>query len=383
MSDFAFASIITGLVLIASMFSVELGISAAIIEILLGVFAGNVLHMQPTVWLTFIASFAGILLTFLAGTEVNPDTLRDKFKESMLIGGLSFLIPGVLAFLLARYGLHWTIQASKITGIALSTTSLAVVYAVLVESGLTKTELGKIIMAACFVTDFGTAAALSLLFLQFNIYTLLFFAFSALLLIFGPRFIRLFFSRYGNRVIEPEIKLLFFLLFVASFLGEIGKSQAVLPAFVLGLLMSKYFAANPHLIRKLRTVGFAFITPFFFIKGGMSVHIKDVIAGWMVTVGLLIAKIAGKVIGVYPVTRMLMPKGGRVFLTLLMSTGLTFGTIASTFGLQQGYITKSQFSILITVVILSAVVPTVIAQRFWSPSSPEDKEEMLAGGEEG
>jgi Kef-type K+ transport system membrane component KefB len=383
MSEFAIASIITGLVLIASMFSVEFGISAAIIEILLGVFAGNVLHMHPTVWLTFIASFAGILLTFLAGTEVSPDTLREKFKESVLIGGLSFLVPGVLAFLLARYGLHWTMNASKITGVALSTTSLAVVYAVLVESSLNKTELGKIIMAACFVTDFGTAAALSLLFLQFNFYTLVFFAFSALLLIFGPRLIRLFFNRYGNKVIEPEIKLLFFLLFVASFLGEIGDSQAVLPAFVLGLLMSKYFAKNPHLIRKLRTVGFAFITPFFFIKGGMSVNLGDVINNWMITVGLLGAKIIAKIVGVYPTTRALLPKGGRTFLTLLMSTGLTFGTIASTFGLEKGYITKTQFSILISVVILSAVVPTIIAQRFWSPTTPDNKEELLAGGEEG
>src|SRR5471030_3319644 len=180
MSDFAVASIVVGLVLVASMISVELGISAAIIEILLGVFAGNVLHMHPTTWLVFIASFAGILLTFLAGTEVNTDTLKSKLKESILIGGLSFLIPGVLAFLFARYGLHWTMNAAKIGGIAMSTTSLAVVYAVLVESGLTKTELGKIIMAATFVTDFGTAMALSLLFLQFNFYTIVFFVFSAL-----------------------------------------------------------------------------------------------------------------------------------------------------------------------------------------------------------
>ena len=383
MSDFAIASIVVGLVLIASMISVELGISAAIIEILLGVFAGNVLHMHPTTWLAFIASFAGILLTFLAGTEVNTDTLKSKFKESVLIGGLSFLIPGLLAFCFARCGLHWTLNASKIGGIAMSTTSLAVVYAVLVESGLTSTALGKIIMAATFVTDFGTAMALSLLFLQVNFYTLVFFVFSALLLVFGPRLIQFFVIRYGDRVIEPEIKLLFFLFFVASFLGEIGKSQAVLPVFVLGLLLSKFFAAKPALIKKLRTVGFAFITPFFFIKGGMSVDIKAVLDSWVIVGGLLGVKLAGKFVGVYSVTRMLLPQGGRVFFTLLMSTGLTFGTIASTFGLSMGYITKDQFSILITVVILSAVVPTIIAQRFWAPALPDVKDEVLAGGAEG
>jgi len=383
MSDLLIASILMGFILLAGTISIEFGIAAAIIEILCGVFAGNVLHIQPTVWLTFIASFAGILLTFLAGTEVNIKVMKEKFKESITIGGLSFLVPFLLSFCYAYFIAHWSLNASKIVGIALSTTSLAVVYAVLVETGLTKTELGKIIMAATFVTDFGTALALSLLFLQFNLYTFIFLGFSVVLLVFGPRLIKYFFKKYEKRVVEPEIKLMFFIFFVAMFLGELGKSHAVLPIFILGLLMSKFFEENPLFIKKLRTIGFALITPFFFIKGGMSVGIREVLTNWQVLIAFLIVKIGAKIIGVYPVSRKLLPSGGRVFLTLLMSTGLTFGTIASIFGFSNGYLNKTQFSVLIATVILSAVIPTIIAQRFFSPVAEEEKELLLAEGEEG
>ena len=192
-----------------------------------------------------------------------------------------------------------------------------------------------------------------------------------------------FFKRYENRVIEPEIKLLLCIFFMAMFLGEIGKSHAVLPIFIFGLLLSGFFEKNPHLIKKLRTVGFAFITPFFFIKGGMIVGVQEVAANWYLLLALLGVKIGAKIIGVYPVTRAMLPKGGRIFLTLLMSTGLTFGTISTMFGYQAGYINKAQFSVLIATVILSAVVPTIIAQRYFMPAPEDMKDEILAEGEEG
>lgn len=385
MSDLLIASILSALVLVAATISVELGISAAIIEIIFGVFAGNAIGIPATPWLIFIASFGGILLTFLAGTEVNLKVMREKFKTSMWIGGISFLAPFLLTFAYTYFVAGWTLNASKIAGIALSTTSLAVVYAVLVETGLTKTELGKIIMASTFVTDFGTAFALSILFLQFNFYTLLFLGFSIILLIFGPKFISYFFKRYRDKIIEPEIKLMFFVFFFSMFLGDIGKSHAVLPIFILGLLMSRFFEDNHALLAKLRTVGFALITPFFFIRGGMNVGIHEVISAFGLLMALLAVKLAAKLVSVYPITAKLLQANGKrdkIFFTLLMSTGLTFGTISSVFGYQAGYINKTQFSVLISVVILSAVVPTIIAQRFFAPLPETEKEEILAREEE-
>lgn len=384
MSDLAIATILAIMILVASAISIEIGIASAIIEIIFGVIAGNMFHIQPTNWLIFIATFGSIVLTFLAGTEVNLKETKGKLWQSVLVGAISFIVPFVAVFFFTLYGLHWSMSASKIAGIALSTTSLAVVYAILVETGLERTQLGKVIMATTFVTDFLTALALSVLFVQFNTYTIIFAVISFVVLLFGPRFVKFFFDRYKNKVIEPEIKLIFCIFFLLMFFAQLGKTEAILPVFVLGLLMAPFAETHRRFSHKMRTVAYAFITPFFFIKGGMNVDIGKVISSWPTVLGLLALKIGSKIIGIYPVARMSVPrKRSRMFFTLLMSTGLTFGTISSTFGLANGYINEAQFSILIAIVILSAIVPTFLAQRFFRPVSNDMRNTLQSVGEEG
>jgi len=365
------ATLAGGLVLAASIFSVEFGVSVAITEILLGVVGGNFLGLHAVPWMDLLASFASIVLTFLAGAEVDPGLLREKFKESLLIGGLSFLLPFLAAIPFAYFILGWSLRAAEITGVALSTTSLAVVYAVLVETGLTQTRLGKLIMAATFVTDFCTALALALLFITPGLGLLLFIAISVVLLVGVPRLGPWFFKRYGDRVIEPEIKLIFVVLFILMLFGEIGASHAVLPAFIFGLAMSRVLAANRTQLRRLRVVAFALLTPFFFLKSGFNVSLPAVLANWPGVLALLIVKLITKSLGVFPTARRYLPQNAG-YTTLLMSTGLTFGTISALYGLNAGILTQPQFSVLVTVVILSAVVPTVIAQRFFQPARPPE-----------
>jgi Kef-type K+ transport system membrane component KefB len=264
------------------------------------------------------------------------------------------------------YLLDWSWPAAKIAGIALSTTSLAVVYAVLVETGLTNTELGKIIMAATFFTDLGTALALSLLFLEFNWFTLVFFGVSVLLIIIIPRVYPWICKRYGERVIEPEIKFLFLILIIFMFFAKIGTSHAILPAFVLGLAMSDSFMDTRKLQRRLRVVAFAIITPFFFFNGGMNISLKMLILNFGLLVQMLLVKQITKIFGVYPLARKYLPQGA-MYTTLLMSTGLTMGTISSVFGLTAGHISQAQFSVLVATVVLSAIIPTFVAQKWFEP----------------
>lgn len=357
------------LVLLASLISIRLALSVAIVEIALGVFAGNALHMESTAWIDYLAGFGGILLTFLAGAEVDTTLLRVKLKESVLIGVLSFLVPFVATFAYTYFVAGWSLQAAEIAGAALSTTSLAVVYAVLVETGLTSTETGKIIMAACFITDLGTVVALSVLFAEVNWWTLGFVLVSLAILLLAPRTFRWFARRYGGRVIEPDIKLIFAALFGIMLLGQLGNSHAVLPVFILGAVLSKSFAQQRDLQRKLRVIAFGIVTPFFFLKGGMNVSL-GALSTSIGLVGILFGlKIAGKFAGVYPLARRFVPKEA-MYATLLMSTGLTFGTISALYGLQAGHIDKTQFTVLVTVVIATAVIPTMIAQRFFQPPLP-------------
>jgi len=366
MNELLIATVIGFSVLLGSMLSVELGLSVAIIEIAAGVVAGNAFGLTSTPWIDFLASFAGIVLTFLAGAEVDPSLLRRKAKESFLIGGLSFLLPFIGAGLFAYVVAGWDVRQSEIAGIALSTTSLAVVYAVLVETGLTNTEIGKTIMAATFVTDLGTALALSLLLVTPTPFLALFAGVSVAVILAMIFLERWFFARYGDRVIEPEIRGAFAVLFLLMWTADLAKSVAVLPAFLLGLSVANVFQRNPEQHRRFRVVAFALLTPFFFFKGGLNVSLAALATSVPLLVGFFAVKIGLKFTGVFPVAlRYLRPHA--TYTTLLMSTGLTFGTITSFYGLNAGIIDRTQFSILVSVVILSAIVPTAIAQRRFSP----------------
>ena len=329
-------------------------------------FVGNVFHPQPPDWLSFIGSFAGLVLTFLAGAEVDVPQFRREWRASISIGAVSFLAPFLVAGAIAYWALGWNLKQAEITGIALSTTSLAVVYAVLVETGLNQELVGKRLMSATFVTDFCTAAALSILFIKPNIWIVPFLAASIVLIVGLPRIAPWFFGRYGNRVIEPEIKLVFASLLLLMWLGDRASSHAVLPAFLLGLALANHYAQHREEQVRLRVVAFAFLTPLFFLKGGLNVSLGAVWSNLGVLLLLFAAKMVPKLVSVYPLARRYTSPHA-VFTTLLMSTGLTFGTISSLYGLNAGIIDRTQFSLLITVVVLSAIVPTAIAQRFFQP----------------
>jgi len=376
-SPIQLAAVLGGVVLVASMLSIELGVTVALIELTLGVIVGNVFHLHTADWLEFIAKFASIVLTFLAGMEVDPSYLRRRLNASVGIGVTSFLGPFVFASLASYVLIGWTLKASLIAGTALSTTSLAVVYAVLVERGLTDTNVGKLLMSATFVTDLCTALALSAIFIKPNIWFPVFLAVSLALILALPKIAPWFFRRYGDRVIEPEIKLVFVSLFVLMVLAEASNGHAVLPAFILGLVMSRHYQEHRDEQQRLRVVAFAFLTPFFFIKGGLNVSLSAVLSNLGLLGVLLLAKMVPKVGFVYPLARRAIPRHA-TFTTLLMSTGLTFGTISALYGLNAGIIDKTQFSLLITVVVLSAVVPTAIAERWFRPDREEERRDGRA-----
>jgi Kef-type K+ transport system membrane component KefB len=365
------AALWMGLALVASLISIRVGISVALIEIAMGVLGGNLIGLHTTPWIDFLAGFGAVLLTFLAGAEIDPESLRRHVRPSLVIGAISFVGPFVAAFLVAYLGLGWSLQASEIAGLALSTTSVAVVYAVMIESGLARHEIGKLILAACFVTDLGTVVFLGLLFAGASPLLLGFAAATALGLILVPRLTRLLIARVPNRVSEPEIKLLFLVLFVLGGVAQLAGSEAVLPAYLIGLVVAGVFVTDRVLVNRMRAIAFSLLTPFYFLKAGSLVSIPAIVAGAGLVLLFLGVKVSAKVIGVWPTARAFgLATRDASYTTLLMSTGLTFGTIAALYGLTHGYIDQATYTVLVTVVILSAVVPTLIATTFFEPELP-------------
>ena len=367
-NDYLIAAAWMGFALIASLLSIRLGVSVALIEIGMGVLGGNFFGFHTTTWIDFLATFGAGLLTFLAGAEIDPDSLRRHAKVSLSIGVISFLLPFVAAFGFARFVAGWNLQAAEIAGIALSTTSVAVVYAVMIESGLAEVDLGKTILAACFITDLGTVLALGVLFADFNPLLLLFIVITAVALYFMPRWTRWFLVHVPGRVSEPEIKFLFLVLFLLGGLASQARSEAVLPAYLVGLAVAGVFVRDRVLVHRMRAIAFSLLTPFYFIKAGLFVSLTAVVGGAGLIGALLLVKVGAKVVGVWPVSRAFgMPVREANYTTLLMSTGLTFGTISALFGLTNALIDQAAYTVLVTVVILSAVVPTLIATTFFEP----------------
>ncbi len=358
---------------LASLISIRLGVSVALVEITMGVIAGNTIGIKSNEWVSFLASFGAVLLTFLAGAEIDPRSLRTHLKVSVSIGFLSFLAPFLGAWAFAFWVTGWSYHQSLIAGIALSTTSVAVVYAVLVENGLSSGDLGKMILAACFVTDFGTVLALGAFFADFNRWMVLFVALTTLMLCCLPRLTRSIIAQLGaTRVSEPEVKFLFLVLFCLGGLATLARSEAVLPAYLAGLVVAGVFQNDRVLVHRMRSIAFTMLTPFYFIKAGLYVSLPALIPSFGLVVSLLGVKMLAKFVGVWPLSLAFgMPSRERNYTTMLMSTGLTFGTISALFGLENGIITQSQYTVLVTVVILSAVVPTLIAERFFQPTRLE------------
>lgn len=373
--------------LAASLISIRLGVSVALVEILVGAIVGNLPHsaewVHQTEFTTFLASIGSLMLTFLAGAEIDPISLRRHWKASLSIGFVSFLLPFVGALTFSYFVLGWTLRAAEISGVALSTTSVAVVYAVMVETGLNREELGKLILAACFVTDLGTVLALGGLFANFGAVLIVFIAVSTAVLAVLPATTRFVLKQVGHRVSEPEIKFLLLVLFGLGALAVAAGSEAVLPAYIVGLVIAGIFLHDRVLIDRMRSICFALLTPFFFLRAGLLVSASALVSGAGVIAALLVVKLVAKGVGVWPTASVFrIPHRERIYLTLLMSTGLTFGSIAALFGLTNNIITQQQYSELVTVVILSAFVPTLVAQQLFRPAVIDEEEEEALGAED-
>jgi len=308
-------------------------------------------------------------LTFLAGAELDPKIIKLKLKEVLIVGFIGFLSPFIGCAAIAHYILKWNTQASLLAGVALSTTSMAVVYAVMLETGFNNTEFGKGILGACFINDLGTVIALGLLFAPFNYKTIIFVVGTAIMVATFPALTTFFTKVYGNRTAAIRVKWVAFVLFVMGALAIWSGSEAVLPAYVAGMILAEFASQNHIWIKRLRTLTIGFLTPFYFIRAGTLVSAKALVIAPFVFAVLFLAKSLTKIVGLYPVIGFFRKnEKEKWYYALMMSTGLTFGTISALYGFSNGIITEAQYSYLVITVIASAIIPTAIANHSFIPS---------------
>ena len=364
------------LAILASIISRKYRISTALSEIIVGMLArlaltytlGVELFSVQEPWIRTLAGIGAIFLTFLAGAELDPDVFKLKWKEAAAVGLSSFLLPSVGCWAAAHFLLGWDNNSSLLAGIALAATSVAVVYTVMMEYGFNKGNFGKTILAACFITDLGTVITLGLVFAPFTWKTLLFAGLLVITFILLPKLTRRAFLIFGGQSSEFEAKYLLFFLLALGALATWAESEAVLPAYLIGMALAGSVGRDHALIRRLRTITIGLLTPFYFIRAGYFVSIATVITAPLSIILLLLTEISAKIISVYPVARYFgSPHRDAMYTTLLMASGLTFGTICALFGLSHKIIDEQQYSTLVASIIATAIIPTLIANSYYLP----------------
>ncbi|MBL1257762.1 cation:proton antiporter [Methylocystis sp. Sn-Cys] len=377
-------ALVFALALVASVIAHRYRFSTALVEIVVGMVAGSALGalgyygafsvQEP--WVKAFAGIGAILLTFLAGAELDPDVFKMKWREAAAIGAASFLLPAIGCWAAAHYLLDWESAPALLAGIALAATSVAVVYTVMMEYGFNRVEYGKTILAACFITDLGTVITLGLVFAPFTWKTL------AFVLALGGAFVGLpkitprAYAIFGGKPSEFEAKFLLFCLMGLGALAVWAGSEAVLPAYLIGMALAGSVGRDAALVKRLRAITIGLLTPFYFVRAGYFVSIPTVLMAPFGVVALLIVEIGAKIVSVYPVARAFnAPHKDAMYTTLLMASGLTFGTISALFGLSNKIIDDAQYSTLVAAIIGTALLPTLIANKFYLPRHLLPKDE--------
>jgi Kef-type K+ transport system membrane component KefB len=245
---------------------------------------------------------------------------------------------------------------------------MAVVYAVMLEYGFNQTDFGKGVLGACFINDLGTVIALGLIFAPFTYKTVIFIVATIMLILFLRPMTHYIIKRFAYKTAAIRAKWVIFILLFMGVLALWSGSEPVLPAYIIGMVLARTMEKDGHFVRRLRTLTIGFLTPLYFLRAGALVSIPALIAAPFIFLLLFIGKVISKIFGLYPAIHHFKDdKKEKWYYTLLMSTGLTFGTISALYGLTNKIISQEQYSLIVGAVIASAVIPTLIANKYFLP----------------
>ncbi|MEZ4237425.1 MAG: cation:proton antiporter [Myxococcota bacterium] len=345
---------------VAGALALELGITSAITEILAGCLLGTLVDVEGLGWLEFLSHFGMLGLMFMAGFEVDVAVLRRQWRASLGIGVASFAVPAVGTFALCSLWLGLAPMAAGLVSIALSTTSLALVYQFLRERGRLSGDIGQTILGAATAVDLLSMIALAALFGDMGLATVIFIlglvpAFWAL-----PRIGRWVFERYRGHAAEFEVRFLLLVLVGLGYLSERVGVHAAIVAFAAGLALSDLLENDELVIEKLKGVVFSFLAPAFFLRAGTLFDPRTIdLSTARVAAVLLVSAVGLKFVGAFLSARVLLRGLGR-YVGVLFNYRLTFGIITALVGLQEGVITAELFSVILIVVLGSGLLPMIL-----------------------
>ena len=342
------------IVFLAGVVSSKSKITPVLVELLAGLIIGNLflLKINPTV--DVLSNIGITVLMYIAGLEIDFDFMKSKLSQSLHIGLFSFFTPFVLIYLFCYFLYNFPPVTSMLISLALSTTSVAIVFAVLTEDGKLNEEK-KTILSAVMVIDILSMIFLGFFSSAFSYFTLLFLIAMATLTYFFPYLGKRIFRKREKTTIALELKFVLFSLLCLSFMSEHAGLEPALIAFFFGVLTSEFIVGHAELQKQLNGIAFGFLTPIFFFVTGTKINLSLAFANPVFLILLLLIAYTGKYYAAFFTIKKYFPQNAAYYAKLI-NFRLTFGLIAITFGLQKAIITKELFSIIGVVIILSSLI---------------------------
>ncbi|MEA1908016.1 MAG: cation:proton antiporter [Euryarchaeota archaeon] len=351
-----------GLIIFAGLVAIELKITSAIFEIIAGCIAVNFFNFSSAEVINVLADFGILALMFFAGLEIDFDVLKKNAKSSMVIGSASFLSPFLAVYFITLYFLDFSYEQALLTGIALSTTSIAIVYPTLLKSKERLDDTGKKILSAAMVVDLLSMIAISLLFSDLTILTIGFILAFTVFSYFVPSLGKKIFSHYKGNAVEFEFKIILFLILGIGIAGEAIGIETVLLAFILGVITSGVIVGHIKLWDKLRGITFGFLAPIFFFKVGTAVNLAALYENTILILLFVIICFTSKYIGTYISTKRYLPEQA-AYIATIFNSRLSLGIVAATVGYELNIFHEGVYASIIGVVILSSLIASVLTKR--------------------
>ena len=349
------------LILISGILAYELGISTAIILIILGVISGNLLgYHSPPLWLNFIASLGLLGIMFFAGTEVNVGIIKRNFVSSLLISICSFFVPFVVIYFLALWLLNLSLISTLIIALSLSTTSISLIYCT-VHCERKDTKFYNTIIGSAVLVDIYGTIFLLLLFVGFNIFLISFLAFLLVILLVSPIIWKLIERRYLHKGAEIEVRFVIILLILLAYISSnVGAGDAAL-AFLTGMIFSRMLGDQELVSEKLRGLIFGFLAPLFFFKAGLLIRFEIVtIEAFVIFLILGTFAYLSKYFGVYlPALKFFNRETARRF-GLYFNFRLSFAIIPAFLGLTEGLISEDIYTAIILFVLATTIITAFV-----------------------
>lgn len=345
-------------VLGAGVIAIELGVSSAITELLAGILVKNVLDFRPDSFITVIGNLGLLTLMYVAGLEIDFDQIERRSRESITIGLSSFAAPFILVSLFAYYQMGLNGHQSMLLGVALSTTSMAIVYPQLLANGVL-TEKTRGILSAAMVTDLASMLVFSLLFTRFTLAIFLPVIGLIVLTYFVPFIGRRVFARFEGNPVEFEFRVILFLIVSLGIVSEHAGVEAALVAFVAGMVTSELVVNHADLQNKLQSLVFGFLAPIFFLWVGLTVDLHSLSSNMHSVMLLFTLCYAAKYVGTYLPSKRFFPDDARR-MGFLFNARLSLGLVAALFGLNEGILSTELYGIVVGCIIVSSIVSSIL-----------------------